>query len=219
MTKLSDTNIFEHWPAHWPSRERFVSQHDVSMEQQVEFEKLVSEKASETTIEKYFADHPEVLAITLFLFSTGHHAAWIYPKQQIRPVSGEVGGLIPDYVLAGANSEGVVWWVLELKGANHKAFVKRGKRVYLSQESNKGICQLLNYIDMASRSQSYLRDEIGLNGFREPKGLLLIGNDEESEDTQVMDFKNAWNRINPRIQIKSYNSLLRALASKIEHKL
>ncbi len=73
----------------------------------------------------------------------------------------------------------------------------------------------MEYIDAASRSQSYLRDELGLKGFREPRGVLLIGTETESADPAVMDFKGAWNRMNTRVQIKSYTSLLRQLEQKI----
>lgn len=154
--------------------------------------------------------------MAIWMFSTGHHMSWIFPKEQIRPSSDPVGGLIPDYLMAGANSNGVDWFVLELKGADKRAFNKAGKRVSLSGDANKGVCQLLNYIDLASRDQAYLRDGLALSGFREPRGILLIGTDDETEDLQVRNFKGAWNRINSRVQIRSYNSLLRDVQGKLK---
>src|SRR3546814_20602239 len=89
-----------------------------------------------------------------------------------------------------------------------------GKRVSLSSEANHGLCQLINYIDRSARSQAYLRDDLKLAGFREPREVLMIGTEEESRDERVSEFKGAWNRMNPRVQIRSYSALLRQLADK-----
>lgn len=209
---------FKKWPEGWPPKDYFVDQHKVSLAQYKEFEQLVYSRASETQIESFLSRNKEVLALTIFLFCTGHHASWVYPKQQIRPASGDVSGLIPDYVLAGASSDGVSWFVLELKGADKDAFRTHGKRVCLSREANEGVCQLINYIDVSSRSQAYLRDELKLSGYREPCGILLIGIDEESDDEQVCIFKGAWNRLNTQVQIRSYGAVLRIVKEKIDFK-
>jgi hypothetical protein len=187
----------------------------VSVQQYQTFSKLVERAAGETEIENYLRKNHEVLSMAIDMFSTGHHMSWIFPKEQIRPPSGSVGGLIPDYLLAGASSNGVEWFVLELKGADKAAFAKRGKRVELTMDANEGICQLLNYIDRSSRDQAYLRDGLELIGFREPRGILLIGTENESDDMQVRDFKAAWNRTNLKLQIRSYNSLLRDVERKL----
>ena len=193
-----------------------MSQHDVSEKQLKELQRLLEKRASEREIERFLSSNKEVLSLALFLFSTGHHATWIYPKQQIRPSTKGAIGLIPDYVMAGANSDGVSWWVLELKGPDKQAFKVRGGHVSLTADANDGICQLLDYIDISSRSQAYLREELKLAGYREPRGVLLIGTEEESENERIRDFKGAWNRMNPRVQIRSYTALLREVESKLE---
>jgi hypothetical protein len=110
---------------------------------------------------------------------------------------------------------GVQYFVLELKGSDKKAFVKEGKRVYLSADANKGVCQLMNYLDYADRDQAYLRDGLDLRQFRDPTGVLMIGTEEETEDLQVQQFKSAWNRMNPRVMIRSYNALQRTMLNKL----
>lgn len=107
------------------------------------------------------------------------------------------------------------WFVLELKGADQRAFTRRGKQVLLSATANQGVCQLLTYIDAASKSQGYLRDELRLKGFREPRGVLLIGTEEETSDEACRAFKAAWNQVNPRLQIRSYSALLRVVDAKL----
>lgn len=215
FTSAKDWNIFDHWSDDWPDKDHYVSQHAVTQSQYDALSELIGAGANEQVVERFFKANPEVLSLVAFFFATGHHAAWLYPKNQIRPGNGAVGGLIPDYLLAGASSDGVSWFVLELKSPNTKAFVRKGKRVSLSGEANHGVCQLINYIDRSARSQAYLRDDIKLAGFREPRGILMIGTEEESRDELVREFKGAWNRMNPRVQIRSYSALLRELAQKI----
>jgi hypothetical protein len=212
----SKQDFFDRWPSDWPNKKHFANQHDVRLDQREELSSLLVSGAPERTLERFLGRNPEVLALTPYMYSTGHHAAWIYPKAQIRPPNDDIRGLIPDYLLAGANSDGVSWFMLELKGAGQKAFTRRGTRVFLSPVANQGVCQLLNYIDVASRSQAYLRDEMELIGFREPSGILMIGTDAETEDKHIRDFKAAWNRANPKLQIRSYSALLRTVDGKLK---
>lgn len=208
-------SLFDNWPSDWPRKENHVIQHDVTLKQFRGFSDLIKDKARERDIERYFRENREVLSLAIWMFATGHHMSWIFPKEQIRPPSGLMGGLIPDYLIAGANSNGLEWFVLELKGADKRAFIKTGKRVSLSTDANRGICQLLSYIDLSSRDQAYLRDGLALSGFREPRGILLIGTENETSDPQIRDFKSAWNRTNTKVQIRSYNYLLRGVEGKL----
>jgi len=208
-------DLLANWPSHWPPKENRVYQHDVTPEHYEGFAALLELRAGERSIEQYLAKNREVLSMAIWMFATGHHMSWLFPKTEIRPAIGSAGGLIPDYLMAGANSDGVSWFVLELKGADKNAFVKDGKRIYLSSDTNKGICQLMNYLDYCARDQAYLRDGLELVGMREPRGILLIGTEEETEDPQMQAFKQAWNRMNPRLQIRSYHALLRQLGTKL----
>jgi hypothetical protein len=211
----SRSDLFDNWPSGWPRKENHVIQHDVTLAQYQRFAELVHNSASERKIEEYFGRNREVLSLAVWMFATGHHMSWIFPKEQIRPSFGSVGGLIPDYLVAGADSGGVHWFVLEPKGVDKRAFTKIGKRVSLSADANKGVCQLLNYIDLSSRDQTYLRDGLELTGFREPQGMLLIGTEDETHDLQVRNFKSAWNRLNSKVQIRSYSGLLGLVEKKL----
>lgn len=210
-----DTYLQDNWPPDWPDKTKRVVPHNVTLEQYQEFTALLDKRASEREIEDFLSRNREALAMVVWMFPTGHHMSWIFPKLPLRPAVGEVGGLIPDYLLAGASSMGVTYFALELKGADKEAFVKRGKRVYLSADANQGVCQLMNYIDHSDRDQGYLRDSLHLYQFREPTGILLIGTDQETEDPQVQEFKAAWNRMNPRVTIRSYSALQRTMLGKL----
>src|SRR3546814_19946157 len=69
--------------------------------------------------------------------------------------------------------------------------------------------------DVCSSDLAYLRDDLKLAGFREPREVLMIGTEEESRDERVREFTGAWNRMNPRVQIRSYSAPLRQLAAKV----
>ena len=213
--RLSDHSIFDKWPDEWPSQENHVIPHDVTFQQYAELRDLLADRAGEREIEDYLSRNREALAMIVWMFPTGHHMSWIFPKPPMRPSVGDAGGLVPDYLLAGANSFGVQYYILELKGSDKSAFVREGKRISLSLHANRGVCQLLNYLDFGSRDQAYLRDTHAFKQFREPTGVLLIGRDDEEDDPQVRDFKSAWNRFNPRLLIRSYDALLRTMAGKL----
>ncbi len=132
-----------------------------------EFEKLLDNKAGETKIDDFLVSNPEVFTAALQDFRTGQHAAIVIPKQAIRPkiIVDNVRGLIPDFIIGGKNSDGWNWWVVELKGSDQTLFSQTKLDTYFSSEINKGICQLLEYIDYCSEQQGALRDSFKLEGF------------------------------------------------------
>jgi len=73
------------------------------------------------------------------------------------------------------------------------------------------VFQLLEYIDCCTEAQSYLRDQLRLTDFREPRGFLIMGRDREFEDNEHRQrMKAAWNRaVGGKLEIRSYDSLLR----------
>lgn len=78
----------------------------------------------------------------------------------------------PDYLFAGANSDGVTWWVLELKGANEAIVTKDKNGTYrFSSVANEGVIQLNQYLDYCYTNQELIKDAYGINSFTEPKGI------------------------------------------------
>ncbi|MGL4321815.1 MAG: Shedu anti-phage system protein SduA domain-containing protein, partial [Paracoccaceae bacterium] len=196
-------------------KENRVSQHEVTRQQYDDLASLLVSKPSEREVEEFLTSNKDVLAMAVWMFSTGHHMSWVFPKPEIRASTPGRPGLIPDYLMAGASSDGVEWFALELKGPNESAFCKSAGHVRLSSMTNKGVCQLLSYLDCLARDQAYHRDG-SLIGIRQPRGILLIGTEEEMEDPDIQVFKQAWNRENHRLQIRSYHALLRQLGTKLE---
>lgn len=179
-----------------------------------QLKKLVDGKVSEAEIDRFLTENPEIFAFALHGFQTGHHGIVVIPKQQIK-VKSKIDksdyGLIPDFLVAGENSDGYQWWVIEIKGVCHEVFQKDGSnRVAFSETANKGIVQLLEYIDFCNKYQSTLRDTFGLKDFREPNGLFVIGHEDEFKDLKKKSIKASWNRMHQKkFEIRTFSWLLR----------
>ena len=209
------------YPNDWPPEEFSASHLDVTRDQLNTFKSIVESNAGETEIVDFLKNNKGVFVNSLRDFKTGHNAAWIIPKQMVRPPMTESQkGLIPDYILGGLSSDGFSWFVLELKGANEKILTESNNILYFGSVANKAICQTIEYIDYCASSQAYLRDTLQLKDFREPKGFILIGREIEfSDDSRREKFKSAWNRfMGHKVEIRTYDSLLRWIGSVVEHK-
>jgi hypothetical protein len=100
---------------------------------------------------------------------------------------------------------------VELKGADAPMFSQSSSKLAFSPVVNRGICQLLEYIDYCASAQAYLRDTLRLTGFREPGGFLIVGRGSEFErDLRRQQIKAAWNRrMGDAIEIRSWDGLIR----------
>lgn len=210
LSNFATTSIKEPYPEDWPPVEYFI--HESRLEPSVVegFRSLVESWEGERKIDAYLTKHPVLLTSVLDLKNTGHHAAWVVPKKAIRSnISGEMPGLIPDFLVGGKNSFGITWYVVELKGAQHKLFTESKGSVYLSSTANKGICQVLEYMHFCNSAQATLRDVLKLNGFVSAEAFLFIGRETETEVVRKKDLKSALNNINDHLQIRSFDALLR----------
>src|SRR5258706_5422402 len=106
----TEQDFFDNWPGDWPSKTHYANQHKVRLEQREEFQGLLAAGAGERELERFLGRNPEVLSLTTYMYMTGHHAAWIYPRAQIRAANDDIRGLIPGYILAGASSNSGSWF-------------------------------------------------------------------------------------------------------------
>jgi hypothetical protein len=84
---------------------------------------LIRKNSCETDIDKHLRSNLSLLAFASKFFHSGHHGTWVIPQATIKPPSFSNGpGKIPDYLFAGDNSDGVTWWVVELKSPRHRLF-------------------------------------------------------------------------------------------------
>lgn len=175
--------------------------------------KLVKSKASETELHEFLELNKNVFSFALYAFQTGHHGSYVFSKQQILPkVQGVNKGLIPDFIVGGENSDGIQWWIIELKGADENVFVEGPNTdIKFSPIANSAVFQLLRYIDTCSEIQSQLRDSFKMAGFREPNGLIIMGTEDEfKNNNNKQKIKAAWNRLHPKkLEIRTYDWLLR----------
>jgi hypothetical protein len=136
------------------------------------------------------------------------------------PLTAAQTGMKPDYIIGGRNSEGFLWMVVELKGVDQPLFVQKGKRLALSSYANQGLCQLLEYIQYCNCAQNYLREQLRLTDFNNPKGLLLIGRQSEIDgDPRKKSLRRQINAaFSNQIEIRTYDALVRSnVTSHIEN--
>lgn len=189
---------------------RFLREEDVS-----EFRALIKNKKSETEIDMFLRKKYDIFVGILDIFNTGHHYCKAISQPKIKlSISGISTGYILDWILLGKNSDGNQYFFVELKGAEKKIFTKTKEKIYFSQECNKGINQLLFYLDYANRNQAYFRDELKLDNFSNPKGILIIGTADELT-SEMKQHKKAWNDIlSGKISIITWDRVLRSVENK-----
>jgi hypothetical protein len=202
----------ERYPQDTPPKEFWTNQFKITQAQIDQFRNLVHSNCGETEIDQFLRENKEILAQTAAMYSLGGHGLWVIEQQSIRTsVSGGANGMIPDYIVGGANSDGYQWFIVELKGPCHSIFSGASKKIGFSSVVNQGFCQLIEYIDYSASYQSYLREYLHLNDFREPTGLLIVGREQELfESSRKKELKSAMNRFfGNKIQIRTYDALLR----------
>ncbi len=204
------------YPSDWPPKEYYVEEDAIEEAVTTGFADLLKNGANETDADVFLRKHPALIAQCMNFTNFGHHGMWVIPQKLIDPgATPKRKGLKPDYLFGGKNSDGFFWCVAELKGPQDKLFNRASddrKTISFSTAANKGICQLLQYMDYCISAQSYFRDHFGLTNFREPRGFLIIGREEELEsDSQLQELRAAWNRVSGgRIMIRTYDALLRS---------
>jgi hypothetical protein len=220
--KLSSASKSD-YPRDHPPQDWHVTPEAVEAAVATVFEELINKPdASEKHADSFLKSHPALLGQCLNFTNFGHHGTWVVPQKLVDPGANTVQkGKKPDYLLGGKNSDGFHWCVVELKGPNERLFKRSGKDIAFSSVANKGICQLLQYIDYCSANPMYIRDHFKLNEFREPRGFLIIGRESELEDVELKNLRSAWNRISGgRLMIRSYDAVIRSTASSwssVEH--
>lgn len=199
------------YPRSWPPQEFFVHPREVPAAQLAALQRLIVRGSSEREVDAYIRRHPAVLAACLNFGMTGHHGTWAVPQAQIRPplLPASVG-LRPDYLVGGLSSDGYAWYVVELKGVRERLFSGEDHALRFSSAANRGIVQLLSYLAYCSETQAFLRDTMGLRGFNEPKGILVLGQKGEFETSPARQrLKAAANRhFGGRVQLRTYDALL-----------
>jgi len=214
MLEIESTRNFK-YPDNFPPKDFWIEPGAVN-DGLAKFTDLIDTRSGEKAIDECLKENRGLLAKFMNFTQFGHHGTWVIPQQQVRPpLTSEQRGLKPDYIVGGKGSDGYKWFVVELKGADQNIFTERNGNVVFSNAVNDGICQLLNYVDYCSSAQSYLRDTLSLNDFREPEGCLIVGRENELiEDPRKQSLKAAWNRLSGgRLQIRTYDAFIRSTGS------
>ncbi|MGP1387875.1 MAG: Shedu anti-phage system protein SduA domain-containing protein [Thainema sp.] len=207
------------YPADRPPEPYWVNSTEIENSTIDEFISLVNNaNCGESEIDRYLNSNKEILSYIMPILNTGNHGIWIIPQLNIRPSTHISKGMKPDYIVGGCNSDGYLWSVVELKSPNQNIFSEENTKIGLNKVVNQGVCQLIEYMDYCSEAQSYLRDTLKLNEFREPSGILIVGREEEfdgNDNKRKRDLKAAINRLyGNRLQIRTYDALIRSIEAR-----
>ncbi len=177
---------------------------------------LIDNRATESEIDAHLRGAPDLLRAFLDLVNTGHHSMKAIPQANIRgSIANYTRGLIPDWLLEGKNSDGKSWWFVELKGPKEKIFTStRRKGLRFSPTCNEGLNQLVEYLDFAEKNQSAFRDTYKMSGFREPRGMLILGRQADLTE-EMVELKGKWNSmLKGVIQIRTWDAIRLAAEEK-----
>lgn len=181
--------------------------------------KLIEKNSSETIIDNYISSHPELLSFIISYYSTGHHHTWVIPKKVIKTkISPNDKGLVPDYIIGGQSTSGKEWFILELKGADTKWFIEKQGSIYFTNTINKGIHQLIEYLDHCDTYQSKFRDEHKLLDFKQPKAILIAGRRSEFlSNSRKQAIKKTWGLLlGNRLEIITFDRFVDGLKSRLK---
>jgi hypothetical protein len=175
--------------------------------------KSTLDNSSETAVHNILRQYPELLRNAMP--KVGHHGMWYCNKPQIRPpLPNGKQGKIPDMLLAGRGSDGMAWFVVELKSPSAKIFNQHGNA--FSPAANQGLNQLAAYLHYANEKQASIRESLEIPHFRTPAGILIIGREQETIDDEVKEeLKAFWNRTLDTIKIISYDNIVRASEQRL----
>lgn len=181
-----------------------------------ELRRLISDRKGETAAHKVLLKYPSLLP--LLMEKITRSGTWYVSKPQICPplIDGKKGK-IPDFLLAGEDSYGLHWYLIELKSPTDLLFSRTGEA--FSPAANKGLNQLARYQRYAEKHQGGLRDMLGIKDFVTPRGVLVIGNELETIDNKEKEqMKAFWNESIIDIDIMSYSRLLRSAEEVVREK-
>ncbi|MDD2582704.1 MAG: DUF4263 domain-containing protein [Desulfuromonadaceae bacterium] len=185
---------------------------DITKSMVSEFRNILDSKGDETSIHNYLANNLGLVYGALYRSGKGHHGLQIISKQALIQKSHMGKGMIPDFIVGGDSSEGWGWFIIELKAYSENLFVEKKSEISFSGNANRGLCQLLEYVDKGSEIQGFIRDTLKLENFREPQGILVIGGSKELENNERRKaLRRIVNNITNKIRIINYDSLFNAV--------
>jgi hypothetical protein len=169
---------------------------------------------SEEHIHQTLADRPHLLYYVLP--NTGHHGIWTRSKPVIAPQNflGEPGK-VPDFLVAGRSSDGIEWFLVELKRPDHQ--FANSDATGLSSVANRALTQILKYHSFITEHQGSLRDILKIPEIRTPiRSILVIGTEDElRQNDQRRSLRRIWNSALIDIHIVSYSRFIRGINEHI----
>jgi hypothetical protein len=167
---------------------------------------------SEESIQKALTANPYLIQYAIDY--SGHHGIWVFPKPMIRtPGTDGTPGLIPDYLVATRSSLGYFWYVVELKRFDAQFARVDGRG--LSRDGNKAVAQCHVYLSHFHDYIDAVRANIRIGELIQPKGIILLIGNSETENEAQRQFRANFVRSTPNINVVSYQRIVGSLESDL----
>ena len=137
-----------------------------------ELRDIVESAKDERPLQKFIEDHPTVLASLL----GGHHGRYCVPRPRLRTA------YVPDFLVAGVDSVGVRWMLVELETPQSR--VTLAKKNDLDKHARAGVAQVLEWREWLQNNLDYARRPLAAGGLGladvrpRDEGLVLVGRRE-----------------------------------------
>jgi hypothetical protein len=201
-------------PGDYPPSQYKIDPHEFTNADLGKLISLIRKNSGETEIDTFLRTNLSLLSFSSSFFSTGHHGTWVIPQPVIKPSGFTNGaGKIPDYLFAGDNSDGVTWWVIDLKSPQDSLYKEdKTGRIIETSKLTSSISQIRDYISYCTENQGFIRDTLGLKSFCSPYGVVIIGRESElKKDVRKQSYKAQFNRDSQTIQIRTFDAFLRQI--------
>ena len=77
---------------------------------------------------------------------------------------------------------------------------------------------IIEYVSMSDKIQGHLRDHFGFKDFNNPKGIMLIGSEDEFNDKRKQNLKKSFNDLmSKRFEIRTFSWLIREIEVTKNH--
>lgn len=197
-----------------PPREYLFDPRKAAFEDMKALFELFKRDPTERDVDRFLREHREVLGTASCLFRAGHHGVWIIPQAKIKlPSLDGDSGLVPDYLIAARSSDGIAWWILELKRPSDQMFkLRRDGSAEPTSPYLRAKDQLFKYLEYCETHQEFIRQQLGIRSFRRPYGVLVMGRERElKQHAAKMNAKRRENAESPRYQVRTWDALLREI--------
>jgi hypothetical protein len=169
------------------------------------FERALSDAEDEVPLQRVLEEHPELLSVIV----PRNGGAWVIPRKSLG------GQYIPDFLVAGMDSAGLRWTLVELESPTAPLYIQNGD---FGAKLRHGITQINDWreylqLNLGTARRPRSEKGLGLPGILPASpGLVVVG--RSAAVTTENDLRRESTQTQQNIAIHTYDWLLRAVRTQ-----